>query len=223
MRSIYQEALGAQFGRLHPRIQARFGFSSQDSVASIGRGVMNRIWHGSPLLLPFLYIGTLRHIMFPEQGEAIPFEVANYAFQDGAGREVVSWVRTFTFPHRTRRFDAYMALAKDQHTIIDYFGTHCHYATDLHLSVTENGGIAIASGAHRFHLAGRAIPFPEWLAGQARVVEWFDDAADRYRISVRVTNPIVGLVMAYEGEFEAAWEEVTAVPAHILPARPIPA
>ena len=33
MTSIYQQALGAEFHRLHPEIQRRFGFSSEDGLA----------------------------------------------------------------------------------------------------------------------------------------------------------------------------------------------
>jgi hypothetical protein len=96
-------------------------------------------------------------------------------------REVISWVRTFWFPGRTRRFDAYMTLSQDGRCIVDYFGTHAHYATDLHLAVAPNRGLAVASGAHRFHLAGARLPFPEALSGKARVVERFDDDLGRYR------------------------------------------
>ena len=43
MKSIYEKALGADFDRLHPEIQRRFGFSSQDHLASIGTGIMDEI------------------------------------------------------------------------------------------------------------------------------------------------------------------------------------
>jgi hypothetical protein len=87
MSSIYQRALGADFSRLHPQIQRRFGFSSADGVVSIGTGVMHRVWRGPAYTLPFLYIGTWRRIMFPEQGRDIPFTIENYAYVDGLGRE----------------------------------------------------------------------------------------------------------------------------------------
>lgn len=222
MRSIYEQVLGADFQRLHPRIQERFGFSSKDRIASIGRGVMRRVWHGSPLVKPFLWIGTFRNIMFPEVGTNVPFAVDNYAFCDHLGREVVSWVRTFSFPQRERRFDAYMAIAPDGKAIVDYFGTHAHYAADLHLYVTEEGGLGITSGAHRFHVGNLRVPFPVWLAGQANVVEWYDDDMACHRIRVRVTNPIMGLVLGYDGEFQATWETVRTVPERILPVRPLP-
>ena len=44
MKSIYEHVLGADFHRLHPQIQRRFGFTSSDGIASIGRGVMDEIW-----------------------------------------------------------------------------------------------------------------------------------------------------------------------------------
>ena len=98
MTSIYTRALGDEFHRLHPQLQRRFGFSSSDGVASIGRGVMHRIWNGRFYTEPFLHLGTCRHIMFPETGTDIPFTIENYAFVDRFGRETVSWVRTFETP-----------------------------------------------------------------------------------------------------------------------------
>ena len=98
MTSIYQRALGSDFTRLHPQIQRRFGFSSTDNVAAIGRGVMDEIWKGRFYTLPFLYVGTWRRIMFPETGRNIPFTIENYAFVDQFGRETVSWIRTFRVP-----------------------------------------------------------------------------------------------------------------------------
>ena len=46
MSSIYQQVLGADFYRLHPQIQRRFGFSSSDGIAAVGKGVMAEVWKG---------------------------------------------------------------------------------------------------------------------------------------------------------------------------------
>ncbi len=105
--SIYRCALGTEFAKLHPKIQQRFSVNSADRIAAIGRGVMDRLWHGAPYTLPFLYLGTWRSIMFPEQGRNIPFTIENYAYRDVLGRETVTWVRKFE-TDRMRRFDAYM-------------------------------------------------------------------------------------------------------------------
>jgi PAS domain S-box-containing protein len=95
MSSIYERVLGADFHRLHPQIQRRFGFSSSDGIASIGSGVMEEIWKGRFYTEPFLRVGSWRRIMFPETGRHIPFTIENYAFVDQYRRETVSWIRTF--------------------------------------------------------------------------------------------------------------------------------
>ena len=91
MASIYQQALGSDFEKLHPKIQERFGFNSEDRIASIGSGVMDEIWRGPFYTVPFLYVGTWRRIMFPEYGKNIPFTIENYAYRDSFGRETVTW------------------------------------------------------------------------------------------------------------------------------------
>jgi hypothetical protein len=63
--------MGAEFGRSHPEIRKRFGFSSADGIASIGRGTMEEIWRGGFWTLPFLYLGSTRRIMFPEYGRDV--------------------------------------------------------------------------------------------------------------------------------------------------------
>lgn len=59
MPSIYQRALGSDFQKLHPKIQQRFGFSSDDGVASVGSGIMEEIWRGGFYTIPFLYLGAI--------------------------------------------------------------------------------------------------------------------------------------------------------------------
>ena len=118
MKSIYQLALGTDFSRLHPEIQKRFSLNSDAGLASIGTGVMDRVWHGPFYTLPFLYIGTWRSIMFPEDGQNVPFTIQNYAYVDPLGRETVTWVRTFTTA-KIRRFDAYMVYDKSRNAIVD--------------------------------------------------------------------------------------------------------
>src|SRR2546428_13781325 len=105
MSSIYRRAMGSDFDRLHPQIQRRIGFWSADGCAAVGRGVMERVWHGLPYTLPFLYVGTWRGIMFPQRGRAVPFSIRTYAYRDRSGRETVPGVRDFG-PPLGRRFDA---------------------------------------------------------------------------------------------------------------------
>jgi hypothetical protein len=219
-QSIYQKAMGADFDRLHPEIQKRFGFSSEDNIASVGSGVMEEVWHGPPFTLPFLYVGTWRSIMFPEQGKSIPFTIDNYAYRDDFGRETVTWVRTFETKKR-RRFDAYMIYSEKRGQIVDYLGTHEHLAVDIALSVDEEGGLRLRSGAQRFYEGAVGFSFPMQFSGVADVREWFDEKENRFRIEVNVSNPIWGPLFGYRGWFNAEWKQVTPeqVPVSIKPLR----
>ena len=220
MTSIYQRALGKDFARLHPQIQRRFGFSSGDGTASIGRGVMERVWHGAPYTLPFLHLGAWRRIMFPEHGRGIPFTIENYAYVDGFGRETVTWLRTFEARTR-RRFDAYMVYSDRRGCIVDYLGTHQHLAVDLELSVDERGGILIRSGEQRLYEGPVALKFPLLFSGVADVREWYDDAAGKFFIDVRVRNKAWGPLFGYNGSFDVTWPSVdpAAVPETAYPVR----
>lgn len=220
MSSIYQRALGSDFGRLHPEIQRRFGFSSADGVASIGTGVMDEVWKGRFYTEPFLRVGTWRRIMFPETGQHIPFTIENYAFVDRHGRETVSWIRTF-HSRRTRRFDAYMIYSDTRHRIVDYLGSHQHLAVDIDLAVDRSGGLRLRSGEQRFYEGVIGFRFPMVFSGIAEVREWYDETARCFRIVVDVTNRTWGRLFGYRGQFSVEWRPVRSgeVPAHILPQR----
>jgi hypothetical protein len=218
--SIYQLAMGSDFDRLHPQIQKRFGFTSADQTVSIGRGVMDRLWHGRMFTLPFLYVGSWRRIMFPEQGRQVPFTIENYAYRDSLGRETVTWLRTFQ-TRKNRRFDAYMIYSDQRRKIVDYLGTHQHLAVDLDLSVDSRGGMRLRSGQQRFYEGIIGFRFPLLFSGIADVCEWYDDAAGRFRIEVSVTNQIWGRLFGYEGSFDVEWVPTTAeqIPEHAKPRR----
>jgi len=220
VRSIYEQALGSDFQKLHPKMQERFGFSSRDGKACIGRGVMERLWHGLPYTLPFLYLGSWRRIMFPEEGRDVPFTLENYAYRDALGRETVTWIRTFQ-TRKSRRFDAYMIFSSQRGKIVDYLGTHQHLAVDIDLAVSEKGGLCLRSGEQRFYERKAGFRFPLLFSGIAEVHEWFDDAQQRYRISVEVRNRTWGKLFGYEGFFTAEWKTLQPeqIPASILPRR----
>ncbi|MFV2017258.1 DUF4166 domain-containing protein [Micromonospora sp. LOL_023] len=218
MTSIFRQALGTDFDRLHPRMRQRFGISSADHTACVGTGTMDRIWRGSAATLPLLRLGASRHILFPEQGTDVPFSIENYAYRDSYGRETVSFVRTFEVAaHRRRRFDATMVYSPHRAAIVDYLGTHQHYAVLLDLTADRRGGLLIRTGEQRY----TGHRFPTGLSGTAEVHEWWDDADGCFRIEVRVTNRFLGPVFGYRGRFTAQFVDTgtAPVPAAVRPLR----
>lgn len=222
MTSIYRRALGDDFDRLHPKMQERFGFSSDDGIAHIGTGVMDEITRGSAITIPFLMFGSTRNLLFPEHGTSIPFAIANYAYTDRYGRETITWHRTFTFADRQRSFDAAMIYSHRRESIVDYLGTHQHVAADLSCWVDGEGGINFASGEQRCYERSLRFQFPRPLTGHARVREWWDADLERYRIQVEVTNPILGHILGYRGSFTdqaVSVADATEIPVAAMPIR----
>jgi hypothetical protein len=221
MTSIYQQALGKEFDRLHPKMQWRFGFSSADGTCQIGAGVMDEVWRGPWWTLPFLLLGSSRRVLFPSRGTNVPFTVSNYAYVDGFGRETITWARRFKMKNRYRAFDATMILSESRGVIIDYLGTHQHLAVDIRCSVDDMGAMCIEAGEQRFYEGPIAFRFPSLFTGVATVKEWWDDDAERFKIDVRVVNKWFGPLFGYRGTFEVTETACTPeqIPLDVKPLR----
>ncbi|MFK0262223.1 DUF4166 domain-containing protein [Streptomyces angustmyceticus] len=207
MTSIFQRALGADFDRLHPNIQRRFSVGLDSGEACVGRGTMDRIWHGRSFVRPFLALGGSRNILVPQTGRDIPFVIENVPYTDSFGRETVTFVRTFAFPRRPRRFDATMVFSPERGCVVDYLGTHQHLATDLHFTADDSGALVIRSGEHRFREGPVDVRVPDLIGGDAVVRESYDEAAGCFRIQVRVGNRRFGPLFGYEGSFRAEFAD----------------
>ncbi|SCG48299.1 DUF4166 domain-containing protein [Micromonospora coxensis] len=222
MTSVFQRALGADFDRLHPELRRRFGVDGAADAGCVGTGVMDRIWRGAAFTVPFLRLGTLRHVLFPETGVDVPFTIENWAYTDSYGRPTLTFVRTFrTAAHRRRRFDATMVFSERRGVLVDYLGTHQHLAVDLHLAVDAAGALTVRSGAQRIR---GGVPCPPALTGEARLREWYDERADRFRIEVSVTNHRFGPLFGYSGSFTVQYVPSggAPVPAAVRPLRENP-
>ncbi|GAA2609848.1 DUF4166 domain-containing protein [Paractinoplanes durhamensis] len=218
MTSVFEHALRDDFDRLHPQLQRRFGVDGERDQGCIGTGVMDRVWRGAAFTAPFLHLGTLRHVLFPETGTGVPFTIENYAYPDTYGRPTLTFVRTFQVrPHRRRRFDATMVYHPERDVVIDYLGTTQHLAVDLDVSVDRAGGLLIRSGRQTFR---GGIGCPATISGEAEVREWWDDG---FHIQVTVTNRRFGPLFGYHGSFTAAYVPGgTPVPAAVRPLRENP-
>ena len=219
---VFRRAMGADFDRLHPQMQRRFGVGVgvDAGYGCVGRGVMTEMRRGPWWTLPFLAIGTLRNILFPEKGRNVPFQIDNFAYIDSFGRETVSFVRTMEMRRgRRRRFDATMIYSGDRGRIVDYLGTHQHLAVDLDLAVTEGGGLRLTSGAQRFYEGPFGFRFPMLFSGRAHLTEHYDDERDCYVIDMEVHNDVLGFLCGYRGTFTCEFVTGVDAPATVKPYR----
>ncbi|MFK0210623.1 DUF4166 domain-containing protein [Streptomyces sp. NPDC090298] len=209
MTSIFRTAMGdAAFERLHPELQRRFSVGLASGELCVGRGVMDRIWHGRAFVKPFLALGGLRNILLPRTGHDVPFTIENVPYLDSYGRETVTFVRTFDLPGGPRRFDATMVHSPERDCVLDYLGTHQHLASDLHPTAQADGSLLITSGEHRFREGPLDVRVPELLGARAEVRESFDERTGRFHIDVRVVNRYAGPLFGYRGSFTATYADV---------------
>ncbi|MFE4669577.1 DUF4166 domain-containing protein [Streptomyces sp. NPDC056716] len=206
--SIFRTAMGPAFERLHPQLRRRFSVGLDSGEACVGRGVMDRIWHGGAFVKPFLALGATRNILVPREGHRVPFTIENVPYADTFGRETVTFVRTFDLPGRPRRFDAQMVLGPQGDRVLDYLGTHQHLATDLRFHAEPDGSLLIRSGEHRFREGPVDVRVPALIGASAEVREAYDEPSGRFLIRVRVVNERFGPLFGYEGSFTATYSDV---------------
>jgi hypothetical protein len=218
---MFERAMGADFARLHPMLQRRFGVGLDAGYACVGRGTMARIRRGPWWTVPFLQIGRMRNILVPEVGEQVPFTVENYPYRDELGRETVTFVREYDIRGRMRRFDATMIFSTARGIVVDYLGTHQHLAVDLDLAVGDGdgGSLHLTSGAQRFYEGPVGFRFPMLFSGRADLRESYDDEAGVFRIRLEVRNRLFGFLFGYEGEFTCEFPRATDAPARLKPVR----
>lgn len=222
MASIFELALGNDFHRLHPMLQKRFGVDTEAGYACVGRGTFSDVRRGAWWTVPFLQLGAYRNILFPDQGNNIPFTIENYPYIDGFGRPTVTFVRTLELSNsKRRRFDATMVHSNHTGGIVDYLGTHQHLATDLALEVMADGSLHLQSGAQRFYEGFTTFEFPALCTGTADLYESFDDARGVFTIQMQVRNPLLGFLFGYRGEFTCTYPALQdgGIPEHLKPVR----
>lgn len=218
MTSLFEQALGADFQRLHPMMRRRFGVGLDVGEACVGRGVMATIRRGPWWTVPFLQIGRLRNILVPDVGQDIPFTIENYPYRDELGRETVTFVRTYTTrPGRTARFDATMVLVDGR--VLDYLGTHQHLAVDLDLEVDDRGGLVVRTGAQRFYEGPVGFRFPMLLSGRATLREHWSDEDEAFHVDLEVRNRVFGFLFGYRGTFTCDWVPAGDAPDRLKPRR----
>jgi hypothetical protein len=209
--SIFEIAMGDDFGKLHPKIAERFSVGIGSSTACVATGTMTRIWHRSGIVRPFLHLGATRHILFPEEGTNVPFTMENWSYLDRAGRETVTFNRTFELPARRRRFDATMVYDETAGTIVDYLGTHQHVVAPLEFSATDDGGLVIRGKQLRVAVRRAEVKVPSLVSGRAEVRESFDGRWGVFQINVRVVNPRLSPLFGYEGTFTCDYIDMRRV------------
>ncbi|GAA1854386.1 DUF4166 domain-containing protein [Microlunatus capsulatus] len=217
MTSIFREAMGEDFDRLHPMLQRRFGMGLAAGYGCVGTGVMTSIRRGPWWTLPFLHLGRVRNILIPDVGTDVPFTIRNFPYRDPYGRETITFAREYAVRARPSRFDATMVL--DAGRVVDYLGTHQHLAVDLRMRAEPDGSLLLTTHAQRFYEGPVGFTFPLLLSGTAVLRESWDDALQAFRVDLTVRNRVFGFLFGYQGTFTCEYVPATDAPAELKPRR----
>lgn len=202
--SLFQRAVGDAWSDLHPALRDRYGLTADDGRVAVGRGEMARITTGG-LVRPVLWLAARRDFLFPSGGADVPFAIGAHAAVDRRGNEAITFRRRFeTDPPRA--FVDTMRWNPERGCLTSFFGRGGRVASDLHPTVVE-GGLEFQIGAQWLRVGGGYRRVPDALAARGTVRDWYDEAADRYRVGAAITAPVVGHVFGYLGSFDNEWLE----------------
>lgn len=208
MPSVVEQALGARFAKLHPKVQWRFGLAAADGLCQVGTGVMEEISHSLAIPVPIVRLLGARRIAPSHTGMDVPFVVRNYAYTDDLNRETHATVRNFEFRSVTAEADSTMVGSKTGSYVIDYLGSAPDMAVKTQLWVDDKGALRFTSGAPRF-LIPLGPRLPALASARTYAREWWDEDKECHGIEVEVKNPILGRMFYYRGHFTAVEKPCT--------------
>ncbi|WP_416148370.1 DUF4166 domain-containing protein [Salipaludibacillus sp. HK11] len=189
-------------------MQKKFSLHSSGVNMAKGEGEMT-ISGGPKWVLPFLRLLTNDHLLFPERGARVTCRIENYAYKDAMGRERVSWIRRFYFPHVTRAFDAVMMYDTESGLILDDLGKSGRLTSPLHVAVSEQNGLFISTNELFINLFSIKLKVPAFLSPIVKVHEYFDDESGRFIVSVSVRQPRIAEIIKYEGSVQTTFHTVS--------------
>ncbi|RWZ68187.1 DUF4166 domain-containing protein [Labedella populi] len=190
--SMYQRILGADYSALDPRLQRYFGPIPAGWVGS-GAGVYRVAGSRRRFLRPVLALMAWRHVLFPELGHDVPFEVTNIPRRNGG----LSAVRTFAFRGRTRIMEDAMIVRCGR--LYDRLGKRGGLGVTIRLSVVS-GALHMTSTALAVHVGRARVPLPPLATMHLREhIEERDPS--RQHVDVRIDAPFLGEIFRYTGSF----------------------
>lgn len=221
-RSVYQLAMGREFGLLQPELQDYFSLAAGNNDGGarvgIGTGVFDVAGCPRRSLRPLLRLASLDRSLFPEYGRHVPFRIENRPGTDPQGRPYLTAVRTLQFGGVTRimedttwREHAGGAGARSGQ-LVDSLGRSGLIRTGLDCSAGQDGRMRLVSRGTALAAGRLRVPLPRLLDAAAFTEQWWDAAAGLFRIRTKVLQRQFGTVLEYEGAFEYRLEPAAPTP-----------
>ena len=189
MKSLMQQALGADWDKLPPALQAHYRFGTTTDTGSMDieyPRFMQPVWS----------ILRLLGALVDRQGKSVTTIVEKRV----VGEHQI-WRRTITYPDgQIVRFDSFWVAAGNAE-VIEFVNP----VLGLQMAPYVVGEKLHYRGVRFIAKLGPvSIPIPEWLVlGHATIIEEaLDDT--HFAMDFRLTHPLFGELFRYSGKFEAA-------------------
>jgi hypothetical protein len=205
MASLFERALGDDWGRLHPRLRDRYGLVADDDRQAIGRGTMDRVDRPRRAWLPLRVLAADDAIV-AGRGRNVPFRMTNTHFVDDRGHEALFLHREFEF-ESPRRFVDTLRWNPHRDSVVDLLGWHGRLAVEIDLAVTGSDGdgtLELTLGPGWLRHGDHFVRLPEALSVRGTLRDWYAQETDRLAVAAEVSNPLVGDVFGYRGQFETS-------------------
>jgi hypothetical protein len=188
MNSLMQNALGTDWDKLPPALQAHYRFGK-----TIDNGCMNIEY--PRFMQPYLSVLHLMGALINRGGRQIPTVV-----EKSVVGERQYWRRTITYPDgKVVYFNSFWVSAGGNQMI-----EFVNPVLGLQMAVHVDDGKLHYQGVRFVAKLGRLLlPIPEWLVlGHTTIVE---EAVDEthFAMDFRLRHPVFGQVFRYAGKFEA--------------------
>jgi hypothetical protein len=187
--SPWEQALGNDIERLHPRLRAYFGAIPAGSIG-YGTGVFEVVGTPRRWLWPIFALLALDSVLFPVWERDVPFRVRNTP-----GPKRVDSLRRFEFPTRSRTMVDSTSFGAEG--LVDRLGRRGLVSARFVARVSD-GMLRLESTEARV----LGIPIPAALAPRVTLTEQWDDALDRQRVTLVLDAPVLGRLYEYAGTFE---------------------
>lgn len=188
MKSLMQQALGADWHKLPPALQMHYRHGVNTDI-----GAMDIEY---PRFMQ-LYLSALRLVgaLVDRRGQAVPTTVEKRV----VGQRQY-WRRTITFPDgKVIHFNSFW-VAAGGNQLIEFVNPLLGLQMAVHV---EAGRLHYRGVRFVLKLGPLSLPIPEWLVlGHTRIVE-VASGERHFAMDFRLTHPLFGQVFRYAGEFEA--------------------
>lgn len=189
MKSLMQQALGADWDNLPPALQAHYQFGT---TTDTGHMDIEYPWFMQPYLSVLRVFGAL----VDRRGQ----QVSTVVEKRVVGRRQY-WRRTIAYPDgKVVYFNSFWVAAGDKQ-VVEFVNSVLGLQMTAYV---EDGRLHYRGVRFVMKLGALLLPIPEWLVlGRTTIVE---EAVDdtHFAMDFRVTHPLLGQVFRYAGKFKAA-------------------